>query len=91
MSTASLTWAQGSIHVPRANRLFGTDPPRDTYTIVEQMPEFKGGPTALHQYFSQHIRLPEEVRTGRVQGTVFVQIVIRVCLGLVKGLKIFHF
>ncbi|GGF05323.1 energy transducer TonB [Hymenobacter cavernae] len=47
------------------------------YFCVEHMPEYpNGGFSGVLRYFAQNVRLPEEVKSGRVQGRVFVSFVI---------------
>lgn len=47
------------------------------YTYVEQMPQFRGGSTpAMVAYVQQQLRLPEEVKSGKVEGKVFVRFTV---------------
>jgi TonB family protein len=47
------------------------------YTYVEQMPQFQGGGNAAMQdYIRKELRLPEEVKSGKVEGKVFVQFTV---------------
>ncbi len=45
-------------------------------TVVEQMPEFKGGDIAMMKYLNQNIKYPEEARKKNIQGTVIINIII---------------
>jgi TonB family protein len=42
------------------------------YTIVEQMPEFPGGETALRRYMEQYVGYPYSALKDKIQGKVFV-------------------
>lgn len=46
------------------------------YTVVEQMPEFPGGESALIKYLSTAIKYPRIATENGVQGKVFVQFVV---------------
>ena len=50
----------------------GTKP----FDVVEQMPQFPGGPAALMEYLSKNVRYPEEAHKKGVQGRVIVTFVI---------------
>ncbi len=49
-----------------------SDADTTVYTIVEEMPEFIGGRTALFQFISQNINYPDEI----VNGTVYVNFIV---------------
>ena len=44
--------------------------------MVEQMPQYPGGPAALMQFLAQNIRYPEEAHKAGVQGRVIVSFVV---------------
>ena len=46
------------------------------YDVVDQMPEFPGGPGAMLQYLGQTIRYPQEAFVNNVQGRVIVNFVV---------------
>ncbi len=48
----------------------------EVYTIVEQMPEFPGGPNAMFEHIASQIKYPQKARDNRIQGRVFVHFVI---------------
>lgn len=48
----------------------------DIFTIVEDMPRFKGGMESFYAYMSSHLNYPPEARRGAIEGKVFVQFVI---------------
>ncbi|AKD02514.1 energy transducer TonB [Pontibacter korlensis] len=50
--------------------------PPTTYIHVEQMPQFKGGTSALAAYLSKKIRYPDPARRNGVEGTVVVTFVV---------------
>lgn len=51
-------------------------PQEETFVIVEQMPEYPGGLTALMEYLSTNIKYPEECRKMGVEGKVFVKFIV---------------
>ena len=46
------------------------------FDVVEQMPQYPGGPAALMQFLAQNIRYPEEAHKAGVQGRVIVSFVV---------------
>ena len=56
-------------------RLKKTDPGK-IYDVVEQMPQFPGGPSALFEYLSKNIKYPEEAEHADIQGRVLVSFVV---------------
>jgi TonB family protein len=48
----------------------------EIYTIVEQLPEFPGGPNAMLKYIASQIKYPQKARDNRIQGRVFVHFII---------------
>ena len=44
--------------------------------IVQEMPSFPGGESALMQYVSEQIRYPEDALLNRIQGTVILRFVV---------------
>jgi periplasmic protein TonB len=46
------------------------------FTIVEDEPEFPGGPSALMQYLQSNLKYPTMAREAGIQGTVFVTFVV---------------
>ena len=46
------------------------------FTIVEEMPKFPGGDSALKKFLLNHIRYPALARENRITGIVFVTFVI---------------
>jgi len=46
------------------------------FQIVEDMPEFAGGNTALYEYLQSNIRYPVMAREAGIQGSVFVSFVV---------------
>lgn len=47
-----------------------------TYDVVEEMPQFPGGPSALMQYLSRSVKYPEEAYKKNIQGRVIVNFVV---------------
>ena len=57
------------------------------YDIVEQQPEFPGGPSAMAKWLGDNIKYPAEAAKNNIQGRVIVQFVV--CSdGTVGGAKI---
>lgn len=48
----------------------------DIFTVVEEMPEYKGGRKAMITYLSENIDYPEEAKKNGVEGKVYVNFVI---------------
>lgn len=46
------------------------------YTVVETMPAFPGGDSALIKFLRQNIHYPELARESRIQGTVYVTFIL---------------
>lgn len=47
-----------------------------TYDVVEEMPQFPGGPVALMEYLKKSIRYPADARENAIQGRVLCSFVI---------------
>lgn len=58
-----------------------------TFHIVEEMPEFPGGESALFQFLGQNIRYPAEALDSGIQGITYIQFVVERS-GLVTNLKV---
>jgi protein TonB len=42
------------------------------YNVVEQMPQYPGGPAALMKYISESIKYPAEAKKAGIQGRVII-------------------
>ena len=49
----------------------------ETFTVVEQMPEYPGGMKALMSYLAENIQYPAECQKAGIQGRVIVQFVVK--------------
>ena len=49
----------------------------ETFTVVEQMPEYPGGMKALMGYLAENIQYPAECQKASIQGRVIVQFVVK--------------
>ncbi len=49
---------------------------KEAFDVVEQMPQFPGGPAALMQFLSQNVKYPVEAHKAGVQGRVIVSFVV---------------
>ena len=61
----------------------------DVFTVVETMPEFLGGQSALNNYLSNNINYPESAKKDGISGRVFVSFIVNKdgSLGDVKIIK----
>ena len=57
------------------------------YDVVEQMPQFPGGPSALMKYLSDNISYPAEAEKKGAQGRVIIAFIVE-CDGSVSNLKV---
>jgi TonB family protein len=59
------------------------------YQIVEEMPKFPGGESALMEYVSKNVVYPEEAKEKEIQGRVFISFVVEKdgSIGEVKVLR----
>jgi protein TonB len=48
----------------------------EIFMVVEQMPEFPGGPAALFKYISQITKYPPIAKENGIQGKVYVQFIV---------------
>ena len=48
----------------------------EVHTIVEHMPFFPGGESALLTYVAQHLKYPEQAKKDRVEGVVLLRFVV---------------
>lgn len=46
------------------------------FTVVEQMPEFKGGNEALMEYLGENIKYPSIAKENNIQGKVYVEFTV---------------
>lgn len=53
-----------------------TLPPEDIFVIVEKMPTFPNGETAMNQYIKDNLQYPAEAKAANIQGTVYVKFVV---------------
>ena len=49
---------------------------KEAFDVVEQMPQFPGGPAALMQFLSQNVKYPKEAYEKNVQGRVIASFVV---------------
>ena len=63
------------------------DAGEDAFDVVEQMPEFPGGPKALMEYLMKNVSYPKSAFDANIQGRVLAQFVVDK-EGTVRGAKI---
>ncbi len=49
---------------------------KEVFVVVEEMPEFPGGSSALRNFIAKVIKYPAEARRNKIQGKVFVSFVV---------------
>ena len=54
----------------------GTPDPNKAYDVVDEMPQFPGGPSALFEFISKNIQYPKEAEDANLQGRVIVSFVV---------------
>ena len=69
------------IKEPKSNYVFvlqkaGTSSEK-TFDVVEQMPQFPGGPATMMEFLKENIRYPEEAQKKGLQGRVVVSFIVR--------------
>jgi TonB family protein len=55
---------------------YDKDGSSQVYTVMEQMPEFKGGINALMNYLATQIKYPRKSQRQGIEGTVFVNFIV---------------
>ena len=48
-----------------------------TFDVVEEMPQFPGGPSALFEFLSKNIQYPKDAEKAKLQGRVIVTFVVK--------------
>ena len=51
-------------------------PLSESFTVVEQQPEFPGGTAALGQYLGKNLRYPAAAQRANISGRVFISFVV---------------
>lgn len=46
------------------------------FTVVEQMPEYKGGEEAMYKYLASNISYPSEAKENKQEGIVYISFVV---------------
>ncbi|WP_091842853.1 TonB family protein [Prevotella sp. ne3005] len=54
----------------------GTPDSNKAYDVVDEMPQFPGGPSALFEFISKNIQYPKEAEDANLQGRVIVSFVV---------------
>jgi TonB family protein len=54
-----------------------TQRPDGVYVVVEEMPEFPGGPLALREFIAKTVEYPADAMKDSIQGKVFVTFVVK--------------
>jgi TonB family protein len=61
---------------PPIGKTITVDGRDDVYVVVEEMPEFPGGVTALRNFLAQSVKYPAEAVSKGVQGKVYVTFIV---------------
>lgn len=59
----------------------------ETYTIVEDPPQFPGGEQAMRRFLGKHIQYPQIAKDAGAQGTVYIKFVVLES-GMITGYKL---
>jgi len=51
-------------------------PEAEVFTVVEEMPEFPGGPSKMMNFLANNLTYPEQARRQKIEGRVFVNFVV---------------
>lgn len=73
------TWNTVKPQVPDAperSTVMPVEPKQETFSMVEQMPEFPGGQAAMMKFLSEELRYPNEARDKNISGKVIVKFVV---------------
>lgn len=62
--------------IPISFSLDQSDKTEETYTVVEQMPEYPGGFKAMSKFLSANIKYPEAAKKDSISGRVFVSFIV---------------
>lgn len=62
--------------VGRKNNLNNSENNDDVFMVVEEMPEYPGGPAALRAFLANNVKYPPEAVKNRIQGKVYVTFVV---------------
>lgn len=54
----------------------GTPDSNKAYDVVDEMPQFPGGPSALFEFISKNIQYPKEAEDANLQGRVIISFVV---------------
>ena len=61
----------------------------ETFTVVEEMPEFPGGTGELMKYLAMNMKYPKDAYDNKIQGRVIVSFVVSKD-GTIKDPKVVH-
>lgn len=72
---------EGGTVLKAVEEIAAPEPPKHeeenkVFDVVEQMPAFPGGPAALMQYLSSHVKYPAVAEENGISGRVTVQFVV---------------
>lgn len=59
----------------------------EVLVVVEQMPEFPGGPKALMTYLTNNLKYPQEARKMGLEGRVYIKFIVTK-LGKIENVKV---
>jgi hypothetical protein len=84
--SSKLIFAQSEKSKPKKTK------PSETYTYVEQMPEYPGGMEAMQDYLTKNLRYPEKAKIDNIKGHVVLKFIVQEDgslnnIELIKGLS----
>ena len=77
-TTLQIVETETRAETPEAPTAEGTFEPvqGDVFDVVEEMPQYPGGPQALFEFLGQNVRYPKEAEKAGIQGRVIVTFVV---------------
>ena len=77
-TTLQIVETETRAETPEAPTAEGTFEPvqGDVFDVVEEMPQYPGGPQALFEFLGQNVRYPKEAAKAGIQGRVIVTFVV---------------
>ena len=77
-TTLQIVETETRAETPEAPTAEGTFEPvqGDVFDVVEEMPQYPGGPQALFEFLSQNVQYPKEAAKAGIQGRVIVTFVV---------------
>ncbi len=70
-----------TLHAAQYHKMFAADNKKlshnsNALSVVDEMPEFPGGTSALMEYLEKNLKYPEEAKKKKIEGRVYVNFII---------------